>query len=154
MPVKTWGDRTIVDLDWKGPKMFSSRSIPKLPSYRGVYLISSRKMLYGYPHGRSSLAYIGSGFVADRIDSHVRSNLKVKELLRDEGTLRAWYARAPHDTHRCVEQVLFDEFEQRHGDRPILNHVRPSCPVPWDDFKVRHEGMTYPYDLSRSDQPR
>ncbi len=112
MTVKQWGDLTIVDLNWQGPKMFSRKSIPRLPSYRGVYLISSRKVLYGYPHGRSSLAYIGSGIVSDRIHSHVRSNFKLKKLLREEGTLRVRYASASRGTHPCVEQVLFTRFEQ------------------------------------------
>lgn len=151
MPVKTWGCRVIADLNWQGPKMFSLNRQPStIPDYKGVYLISSRKVLYGYPHGRSSLAYIGSGSVADRLPAHLYRKEDLIKCLEKEGTMRFWYARVPHGSHDCVEQVLFDEFEERHGSGPILNKVRPVCSSDWSNFSVRHHNLAYPYDFTRS----
>lgn len=153
MPLKRWGDRVLVDLNWQR-RMFSLSSRPgTIPDYKGVYLISSRKILYGYPHGRSSLAYIGSGKVADRLPAHLYRKEDLIEALGDEGTMWFWYARVPQGQHDCVEQVLFDEFEGRHGRGPVLNKVRPACTMDWSDFKLHHYNLSFPYDFSRSDFP-
>lgn len=134
--------------------MFSLNRAPStLPGYKGVYLLSSRKSLYKYERGRSSLAYIGSGTVADRLPAHLQRKDDLREVLAEEGTMWIWYASASRGSHPCVEQALFDAFEERHGDRPILNKVRPSCPVPWDDLTVRNENLAFPFDFSRTGYP-
>ena len=154
MPVKSWGDRILADLNWQGPKMFSRNHRPgTIPDYKGVYLISSRKLVYHYPRGRSSLAYIGSGSVADRLPAHLSRKEDLIDALGEEGTMWFWYARVPHGSHDCVEQVLFDEFEERHGSGPVLNKVRPACATSWSRFKVRHHNLAFPYDFARSDFP-
>ncbi len=154
MPVKSWGDRVIVTLAWQGPRMFSLNRLPEtVPGYKGVYLISSRKCRYSYPRGRSSLVYIGSGSVAERLPDHIRRNRDLNELLGEEGTMWLWYASASQGWHPCVEQVLFDAFEERHGGRPILNKVRPGCSVDWAKVHVYHQNLAFPYDFSRSDFP-
>ena len=154
MVVKTWGDRVIADLQWQGPKMFSlNRQPATIPDYKGVYLISSRKLRYEYPRGRSSLAYIGSGNVADRLPAHLYRKEDVIDALGDEGTMWFWYARVPQGQHDCVEQVLFDEFEDRHGSGPALNKVRPGCSMDWSNFKVRHHNLAFPFDFTRPDFP-
>ena len=155
MTVKEWGNRVLVDLLWQGPRMISFNRLPQtIPRYRGVYLISSRKMMYGYPKGRSSLAYIGSGWVADRLSAHVAGNKDLVALLETEGTMWFWYAAASKGWHPCVEQVLFDEFEDRHGQRPILNKVRPPCGVDWASVRLKQHNVNFPYDFSRSDFPQ
>ena len=134
--------------------MFSLNRLPStIPGYRGVYLMSSRKNLYRYPHGRSSLVYIGSGWIADRLKAHVSRTKDVRRLLRDEGTLWFSYASVPKDWHQCVEQVLFDAFEERHGSLPLFNDLRPHCPRAWDDVVVNHDGLSFPYDFSRTAWP-
>lgn len=155
MPVKDWGGRKIVDLQWQGPKLFSLSRIPEtIPDYRGVYLLSSRKEMYDYRRGHSSLAYIGSGFIADRLPAHVARNPRVQTVLGNEGTMRFWYARVAQDLHGCIEQRLFDEFVDRHGDNPVLNVVRPACKVDWREITVRHANLNFPYDFSRVSFPR
>lgn len=90
MPVKVWGARKIVDLEWQGPKIFSMNRTPEtIPNYRGVYLLSSRKGLYQYPRGMSSLSYIGSGQVARRLPAHVDRNPRVRTVLKNESTM--WF---------------------------------------------------------------
>ena len=154
MPVKEWGERTIVDLQWQGPKLFSTNRTPTtVPDYKGVYLVSSRKNLYDYPRGASSLAYIGSGSVADRLPAHVERNPRVQTLLHNEGTLLFWYARVAKGLHGCVEQQLFDDFVDRRGANPCLNMLRPSCPLDWNALRVRHLGLSFPYDFSRTNFP-
>ncbi len=154
MTVKEWGDRVLVDLNWQGPKMFSLNRLPQtIPGYRGVYLITSRKMLYDYPKGRSSLLYIGSGWVGDRLEAHANRNKNLLDVLGEEGTLWFWYASASKGWHPCVEQVLFDEFESRHGGRPLLNQLRPSCRDDWSTVRVKHYNLAFPYDFCRSDFP-
>lgn len=154
MPVKGWGSRKIVDLQWQGPKMFSHNRTPEtVPDYRGVYLISSRKQLYDYPRGNSSLAYIGSGMVADRLPAHVDRNPRVQTVLDNEGTMWFWYARVAQGLHECVEQSLFDTFVDRHGANPLLNMVRPPCDLDWRSVTVRHGGLNFPYDFSRTNFP-
>jgi hypothetical protein len=154
MPVKIWGERRIVDLDWQGPKMFSINRTPQtIPDYRGVYLLSSRKELYGYPRGLSSLAYIGSGQVARRLPAHVGGNPRVQNALDNESTMWFWYARVAQGLHDCVEQHLFDDFVERHGASPILNIVRPACATDWSGVTVRHSGLRFPYDYSRRNFP-
>jgi hypothetical protein len=151
MPIKDWGDRQIVDLNWQGPKMFSLNRTPStVPDYRGVYLLASRRLLYDYPRGRSSLAYIGSGLVADRLPAHVDRNPRVRTTLDNEGTMWFWYARVPQGMQGCVEQVMFDKFVEKHGSNPILNMVRPPCDLEWRNMTVRHDGLSFPYDFSRS----
>lgn len=151
MPVKSWGQKTLVDLEWQGPKMFSENRIPvTIPDYRGVYLIASRKRHYDYSRGRSSLAYIGSGLVADRLPAHVSRNPRVQQTLAEEGTMWFYYARVGKGAHDCVEQVLFDEFVDRHGENPILNVVRPPCGRRWTEFRVSHSNLSFPYDFSRT----
>jgi hypothetical protein len=151
--VRSWGERTIVDLDWRGPKMFSANRVPgTIPGYKGVYLITSRKATYSYPRGRSSIAYIGSGSVGDRLSSHVDENERVQNLLDKEGTLRFWWARVGYGSHDCVEQTLFDDFQERHGGRPIINMRRPPCSREYDSFRVRHSGLAYPHYFSSSAQ--
>lgn len=153
MPLKRWGDRVLVDLNWQR-RMFSLGRHPRtIPDYKGVYLVSSRKLLYSYPHGRSSLAYIGSGNVADRLPAHIHRKEDLIEALGDEGTMWFWYARVPQGQHDCVEQVLFDGFEDRHGRGPVLNKVRPACTMDWSEFKPRHYNLSFPYDFTRSDFP-
>ncbi len=143
-----------MDVLWQGPKMFSLNRLPgTIPGYKGVYLISSRKGLYDYPHGHSSLAYIGSGRVADRLTAHARRNDALIERLEDEGTLWFWYASASGGWHPCVEQVLFDDFEGRHGGLPLLNKVRPSCSMDWRNVTVHHHYLSFPYDFTRQDFP-
>lgn len=143
----------MVDLHWQGPKMFSQAHAPgSIPEYKGVYLICSRKGLYQYSKGRSSLAYIGSGDVGDRLDSHISQNPRVISLLDDEKTLRFWYARVPGGHHDCVEQVLFDQFEDHHGRRPLLNERRPPCSKEYGSFVLRHHGLSFPYHFSTSEQ--
>lgn len=152
MTVKPWGDRVIVDLNWQGPKMFSLNRAPStLPGYKGVYLLASRHGLYKYASGHSSLAYIGSGTVADRLPAHLNRKEDLRAVLEDEGTMWIWYASASRGTHPCVEQVLFDAFEERHGQRPILNRVRPSCPIPWNNLTVRHGNLAFPFDFTRTE---
>lgn len=154
MPVKIWGARTIVDLEWQGPKMFSLNRTPEsVPDYKGVYLLSSRKNMYRYPRGSSSLAYIGSGSVADRLPAHVASNPRVQTALQNEGTMWFWYARVGRGVHDCVEQLLFDDFVERHDANPCLNVVRPSCRVDWRDYTIRHSKFNFPYDFSRTGFP-
>ena len=129
--------------------MFSrSRTPDTIPLYRGVYLLSSRHGMYRYPRGRSSLAYIGSGRVADRLVDHVGSNPRVQHTLDEEGTMWFWYARVGYDDHECVEQLLFDTFEARHGAGPVLNMVRPACRVAHKSLVIRHDNLRYPYDFS------
>jgi len=152
--VREWGDRVLVDLYWRGPRMFSLNRVPEtVPGYRGVYMISSRKGLYAYPRGYSSLAYIGSGRVADRLAAHVRRKDDLIALLKGEGTMWVWYASASRGWHPCVEQVLFDEFEARHGGYPILNKVRPRCDVDWAKLRVKHLNLRFPFDFSRRGLP-
>ena len=154
MPVKDWGSRKIVDLEWQGPKLFSLNRTPQtVPDYRGVYLLSSRKEMYEYARGRSSLAYIGSGKVADRLPAHVSRNPRVQTVLTNEGTMWFWYARVAQGIHDCVEQILFDDFVERHGENPVLNVVRPSCALDWTNVTVRHNNLSFPYDFSRRDFP-
>ena len=154
MPTKSWGERTFVDLEWQGPKMFSlARTPATIPSYLGVYLLSSRHNMYGYPRGRSSLAYIGSGRVADRLSDHASTNPRVKQTLSEEGTIWFWYARVGYDSHDCVERVLFDEFEDRHGRGPVLNVLRPSCGRSHQSLVVRHQNLNFPYDFSSPSFP-
>jgi len=134
--------------------MFSESRLPStIPDYRGVYLLASRHNMYGYPRGRSSLAYIGSGQVAHRLPSHVAANPRVRATLEDEGTMWFWYAQVGYGTHDCVEQVLFDEFESRHGTPPVLNVIRPSCGRTHDRLVVRHENLRFPYDFSSPSFP-
>lgn len=134
--------------------MFSlSRTPQTVPDYRGVYLLASRKLLYDYPRGNSSLAYIGSGNVADRLPAHVSRNPRVQTVLTNEGTMWFWYSRVGQGIHDCVEQTLFDAFVERHGANPILNMVRPACDVDWKDMTVRHHNLSFPYDFSRRNTP-
>ncbi len=150
MPLKPWGNRVLVDLNWQR-RMFSLGRRPEtIPDYKGVYLIASRKRLYEYPRGRSSLVYIGCGSVADRLPAHLNRNEELLDVLGDESTMWFWYARVPQGQHDCVEQVLFDEFEARHGDGPALNKVRPGCSMDWSTFKIRHHNLSFPYDFTRS----
>ena len=152
MPVKDWGARKIVDLQWQGPKMFSLNRLPEtVPDYVGVYLLSSRKQLYDYPRGKSSLAYIGSGQVARRLPAHVGGNPRVQTVLENESTMWFRYARVAQDLHGCVEQHLFDDFVERHGANPLLNMVRPACSLDWRSVTVRHSGLSFPFDFSRKD---
>ncbi len=154
MPVRDWGARKIVDLEWQGPKMFSIGRTPQtIPDYRGVYLLSSRKQLYAYKRGMSSLAYVGSGQVAQRLPAHVSRNPRVQTILNNESTMWFWYARVAQGLHECVEQQLFDTFVDRHGENPILNMVRPACSIDWKKVTVRHSGLNFPYDFSRKDFP-
>ncbi len=154
MPVKDWGERTIVDLEWQGPRMFSlARTPTTVPDYRGVYLLSSRKELYPYLRGSSSLAYIGSGNVADRLPAHISRNPRVQTVLQNEGTMWFWYARVARGIHDCVEQQLFDAFVQRHGENPVLNMIRPPCALDWHRVTVRSQGLSFPFDFSRSGFP-
>lgn len=154
MPVKDWGQRKIVDLEWQGPKMFSMNRTPQtIPDYRGVYLLGSRKVLYDYPRGMSSLAYIGSGRVAQRLPAHVSRNPRVRAVLDNESTMWFWYARVAQGLHECVEQHLFDDFVDRHGDNPVLNMVRPRCSMDWRGVTIHHSGLSFPYDFSRKDFP-
>jgi len=149
MPARTWGSRTIVDLAWQGPKIFSLARTPStIPEYKGVYLLSSRKNMYRYDQGRSSLAYIGSGKVADRLPDHVASNPRVQEILDEEGTMWFWYARVGYELHDCVERTLYDEFVARHGSGPRLNVRRPSCRQDHSNVVVRHQRIRFPYDFS------
>ena len=153
MPLKKWGNRVLVDLNWQH-RMFSLNRRPDtIPDYKGVYLIASRKRLYDYPHGRSSLAYIGCGSVAARLPAHLSRNEDLADALGTEGTMWFWYARVPQGQHDCVEQVLFDEFEDRHGSGPVFNKVRPGCSMDWSTFKVRHHNLAFPFDFARSDFP-
>jgi hypothetical protein len=152
--MKTWGDRTFVDLAWQGPKMFSKERTPStIPAYKGVYLLSSRHNMYDYPRGRSSLAYVGSGLVADRLPDHVSTNPRVQQTLNEEGTLWFWYARVGYEAHDCVERALFDEFEARHGSGPVLNVIRPSCRVDHSSIVVRHQRIHFPFDFSSPSFP-
>lgn len=154
MPIKDWGARKIVDLEWQGPKMFSLNRTPKtIPAYRGVYLLGSRKGLYSYPRGMSSLAYVGSGKVARRLPAHVDRNPRVQTVLDSESTMWFWYARVARGLHECVEQQLLDAFVERHGANPVLNMVRPACSVDWRNVTVRHSNLNFPYDFSRRDFP-
>ena len=153
MPLKRWGARVLVDLNWQR-RMFSLNRQPEtIPDYKGVYLISSRKFLYRYPHGRSSLSYIGSGSVADRLPAHLYRKEDLIKALENEGTMWFWYARVPQGQYDCVEQALFDEFEDRHGAGPALNKVRPGCEMDWSTFRIRHYNLAFPYDFARSDFP-
>lgn len=134
--------------------MFSMNRAPTtIPDYRGVYLLSSRKQLYDYPRGNSSLAYIGSGWVADRLPEHIDRNPRVQTVLQNEGTMWVWYARVARELHECVEQNLFDDFVDRHGANPVLNMVRPPCSLEWKNVTIRHGNMSFPYDFSRQDFP-
>jgi len=152
--LKRWGKRVFADLNWQGPKMISLNRIPAtIPGYNGVYLISSRHARYSYPHGQSSLAYIGSGRVEDRLPAHVRENAGLVKRLDIEGAMWFWYAQVPGGWHDCVEQSLFDDFVERHGTNPILNKIRPPCRRDWTDFSLRHQGINFPYDFARSDFP-
>jgi len=154
MPVKDWGGRKIVELEWQGPKMFSLNRLPEtVPDYRGVYLFSSRKGLYDYSSGMSSVAYIGSGQVARRLPAHVSRNPRVQNVLENESTMWFWYARVAQGLHECVEQHLFEDFVDRHGENPILNVVRPPCSLEWRSVTVRHSGLNFPFDFSRKDFP-
>jgi len=154
LPVSRWGDRTFVDLAWQGPKMFSLNRLPwTVPGYRGVYLVSSRKMIYDYPRGKSSLAYVGMGRVADRLPAHVGRKKGLIELLEDEGTMWFWYASAAQGTHPCVESVLLQEFASRHGGLPLLNKARPTPSEDCSGIVVRHHNLSFPYDFSRRDFP-
>ena len=154
MPVRYWGKRVFVDLTWQGPKMFSLNRLPQtVPGYRGVYVISSRKMMYDYPRGKSSLAYVGMGRVADRLSAHVGRSEGLIELLEDEGTMWFWYASAARGTHACVESVLLQEFASRHGGLPLLNKARPTPSEDCSGIVVRHHNLSFPYDFSRRDFP-
>lgn len=153
MPVRQWGSRIFVDLAWQGPKMFSLNRLPwTIPGYRGVYLISSRKMVYDYPQGMSSLAYVGTGWVANRLSAHA-GRPEVVELLEEEGTLWFWYASAAHGTHECVESILLQEFAHRHGGLPLLNKAWPTATEDCSGIVVRHQNLSFPYDFSRRDFP-
>ena len=154
MPVRYRGERVFVDLAWQGPRMFSLNRLPQtVPGYRGVYVISSRKMMYGYPRGKSSLAYLGMGRVADRLSAHVGRSEGLIELLVDEGTMWFWYASASHGTHPCVESVLLQEFASRHGGLPLLNKAWPTPSEDCGGIVVRHYNLSFPYDFSRGDFP-
>jgi hypothetical protein len=83
----------------------------------------------------------------------VGNNPRVQTVLDNEGTMWFWYAQVGYDAHDCVEQVLFDEFEDRHGAGPILNMVRPSCGVPHRNLVVRHQKLHFPYDFSSPSFP-
>ena len=152
--VREWGEKILVDLTWQGPKRLSLNRLPRtIPGHRGVYLISSRKGLYPYPRGHSSLAYIGSGRMGNRLSAHVGRNDDLIDLVGAEGTMWFWYASVPRGWHPCVEQVLFDEFEERHGSHPVLNKVRPPCDLDWRNIRVKHSNLSFPYDFSRRDFP-
>jgi hypothetical protein len=154
MPLRRWGNRVFADLNWQGPKMISRNRTPQtLPGYNGVYLISSRHSRYRYPHGQSSLAYVGSGRVEDRLQAHVSGNTDLIERLDAEGTMWFWYAGVPGGWHDCIEQGLFDDFVERHGTNPMLNKIRPPCRRAWSEFSLRHHGINFPYDFARSDFP-
>lgn len=99
------------------------------------------------------MAYIGSGSVAERLPAHVVRNHRVQKLLHDEGTLLFWHARVAKGLHGCVEQQLFDDFVDRHGSNPRLNIVRPSCSLDWKALRVRHIGLSFPSDFSRTNFP-
>jgi hypothetical protein len=154
MPTRQWGDRTYVDLLWQGPRIFSENRIPEtVAGYAGVYLISSRKHLYGYPKGRSSIAYIGkSDDVGTRLGQHVGEGRQVSDHLAEEGTLRFWWAQVGYGNNECVEQILYDDFEQRHGAQPILNKARPSCSRKYGEFVVRHSNYAYPHYFTTAAQ--
>jgi len=143
-----------VDLQWQGPRIFSENRTPEtVPNYSGVYLISSRKGLYSYPNGKSALAYIGSSMdVGSRLNQHVDESKRIVAQLREEGTLRFWWARVGYGSHDCVEQVLFDEFEEWHGKAPFLNQIRPPCSRDHRKFVVRSWNIAFPYYFSSSAQ--
>lgn len=154
MPAYSRGGKTYFDLQWQGPRIFSQKKIPEtVPRYAGVYLISSRRGFYDYPKGHSSLAYIGSsGDVGDRLNQHVGENKRVTAQLRGEGALRFWWARVGYGSHDCVEQVLFDDFEERHGKAPLINQIRPPCPRDHRTFVVRNWNLAFPHFFTTAEQ--
>ena len=154
MPVKVWGSRKIVDLEWQGPKLFSLNRTPRtVPDYRGVYLLCSRKETNEYrPRPvQSCLHRLREG--RGPPSAHVSRNPRVQTVLSNEGTMWFWYARVTQGIHDCVEQILFDDFVARHGENPVLNVVRPPCALDWTNVTVRHHKLSFPYDFSRRDFP-
>lgn len=143
-----------MELLWQGPRIFSENRTPEtVPDYAGVYLITSRKGLYSYPNGRSSIAYIGkSDDVGNRLGQHVGEGLRVAAQLAKEGTLRFWWARVGGGNNNCIEQILYDEFEERHRGRPILNRVRPSCSQNYREFVVTHSNYPFPHYFTTAAQ--
>ncbi|MCI4326485.1 MAG: hypothetical protein L3K16_02450 [Thermoplasmata archaeon] len=154
MPTRQRGDKVYVDLRWQGPRIFSQHHSPEtIASYSGVYLITSRRGFYRYPRGHSSLAYIGrSRDVGTHLDQHVGEGRQVAEQLRDEGTLRFWWAQVGYGNNDGVEQILYDDFEARHGARPLLNQVRSSCSRKYGEFVVRHGTLAIPHHFPTAAQ--
>ena len=154
MTLYSRGGKTYVDLAWQGPRIFPTNRTPEtVASYAGVYVISSRRGTYSYPRGRSSIAYIGkSDDVGRRLEQHVGGGRQVASQLGKEGTPRFWWARAGYGSNECVEQVLYDQFEERHGAPPILNKVRPSCSVSHRDSVVRHYNVAIPHHFTTMNQ--
>jgi hypothetical protein len=144
-----------VDLLWQGPRMFSLGRIPStIPSYNGVSLISSRKFLYDYPRGRSSLAFVGSGQVDGVLIEKISGDTHLAHQLRNEGTMWYWHASVGHRLHEVVAGEMMVRFEERHESIPRLNDaMSPVDAELLSRLRVRHHHLAFPFDFSRPDFP-
>ena len=155
MPLRRWGKRVLADLNWQGPKMISRNRTPRtLPGYNGVYLISSRHVRYQYPHGQSSLAYIGSGRVEDRLHSHVGRNRDLIEHLDAEGTMWFWYHRGTRWMARLHRAGIVRRLRRAAWDQPHAKQDPASVPQELDRVLTPTQGNQFPLRLCEVGLPR
>ena len=147
--------RTIwrAQINWKRELTFSERQTDfikrTVPHARGVYCIYAKYRTFAYespdwPTKRwSSVVYIGSGWLDDRLCAHLKrkkNDLLAEYLERHELAYR--FDRIVHsevlDWPKTVEAYLLRLFEDKFGGLPRANRRREAIPeIPINRFVVQ-----------------
>ena len=152
--------RTIwrVQINWKRELTFSERQIKfinkTVPHVRGVYCIYTKHRIFDYqsqdwPTKRwSRVVYIGSGWLDDRLCSHLKhkKNDLLSEFLANH-ELAYRFDRIVHsdffDWRKTVEAYLLRLFEDKFGSLPRANLRREAIPeIPIDHFIVPQSNLS------------
>lgn len=142
-----------VQINWSRALTFSGRQISfikgAIPHERGVYCVYAKYRTFGHEHFEfptrrfSSVIYVGSGWLDDRLCAHLKlgKNEHLVEF-QERHELAYRFDRVVHsdvlDWPKTVEAYMLRLYEDKFGGLPPANRRREAIPeIPVDRFVVQ-----------------